>query len=164
MRRTLIYAGVLAAAALVQTGWLPRLAIAGAVADPLLVLAVATGILRGAESGAVAGLVGGLLQDLLSGGPLGVNGLSKLVVGFGSGLFERSIYIENPFLPAVAAFAGTLLGETLVNVVVAVTGLGTVAWPEALPRIVVAAALNGAIAPLLFRGLRAVDVRIERQH
>ncbi|MBI2200730.1 MAG: rod shape-determining protein MreD [Armatimonadetes bacterium] len=102
MGRALMYGGALIVAALVQTAWLVRMPIAGAVMDPVLVLAVATGILRGAESGAVVGLAGGLLQDLLSGGPLGMHGLSKLVVGFGSGLFERSIYIENPFLPAVA--------------------------------------------------------------
>lgn len=160
----LTYGGILAAAALVQTAWLVRVPIAGAVFDPLLVLAVAVGILRGAEHGAVVGLVGGLLQDLLSGGPLGVNGLSKLVVGFGSGLYERSIYIENPFLPAVTAFAGTLLGEALLSIVGVVTGLGVFAWSEAIPRTFVQAVMNSAIAPPLFRGVRVLDLRLERQH
>lgn len=159
-----MHGGVLVAAALVQTAWLVKVPIAGAVLDPLLVLAVATGILRGAESGAVIGLVGGLLQDLLGGGPLGTNGLSKLVVGFGSGLFERSIYLENPFLPAVAAFAGTLLGEALLSLIGVVTGLGTFSWADAVPRVLIQAVLNSVIAPPLFRGIRALDVRFERQH
>lgn len=156
--------GVLIVAALIQSAWLVRMPIAGAVIDPLLVLAVATGILRGAESGAVVGLAGGLLQDLLGGGPLGMHGLSKLAVGFGSGLFERSIYIENPFLPAFAAFAGTLLGMALLNIIGVVTGLGPVSLLEVVPRVLVQAVLNSAIAPPLFRGIRALNVRLERQH
>lgn len=159
-----MYGGALIVAALVQTAWLGRMPIAGAVMDPVLVLAVATGILRGAESGAVIGLAGGLLQDLLSGGPLGMHGLSKLVVGFGSGLFERSIYIENPFLPAVAAFAGTLLGEALLNIVGVVTGLGTVSLRDAVPRVLIQAVLNSVIAPPLFRGIRALGLSFEREH
>jgi rod shape-determining protein MreD len=164
MNKVLLYGGVLITAALVQTAWLARVPMVGAVIDPVLVLAVATGILRGAESGAVIGLAGGLLQDLLSGGPLGMHGLSKLVAGFGSGLFERSIYIENPFLPAVAAFAGTLLGEALLNVIGVVTGLGTVSLSDAIPRVIIQAALNSVIAPPLFRGIRSLDVKLERQH
>ena len=106
-------------------------------------IAVAVGILRGAEYGGVLGLAAGLLQDLLGGGPLGVNGLTKMVVGFASGLFERSIYIENPLLPAVAAFAGTLLSEALLLTVGQVTGLsGTVA--ASAPRVLTQAVLNAA--------------------
>lgn len=159
--KALIYGGLLAAAGLVQTAWLARIEISGAILDPLLPIAVAVGILRGATSGAVVGLAGGLLQDLLSGGPLGVNGLTKLVVGFASGLFERSIYIENPLLPAVATFAGTLLSEILLVVVGQVTGLGR-ETAGALPRALMQAVLNSLAAPFLFRGVRRIEVRLER--
>ena len=93
-----------------------------------------------------------------------MHGLSKMAVGFSSGLFERSIYIENPFLPAVAAFAGTLLGEALLNIIGVVTGLGTVSLRDAVPRVLIQAVLNSVIAPPLFRGVRALDLRFERQH
>lgn len=159
--KALIYGGLLALAGLVQTAWLSRIEISGAILDPLLPIAVAVGILRGATSGAVVGLAGGLLQDLLSGGPLGVNGLTKLVVGFASGLFERSIYIENPLLPAVATFAGTLLSEILLVVVGQVTGLGR-ETAGALPRALMQAVLNSLAAPFLFRGVRRIEVRLER--
>jgi rod shape-determining protein MreD len=159
--RALIYAVLLAAAALLQGAWLVRMDLAGAILDPLLPIAVAVGILRGAASGAVVGLAGGLLQDLLSGGPLGVQGLTKLVVGFAAGLFERSIYIENPLLPAVAAFVGTLLSEVLLAVVGQITGLGRESV-GAVGRALAQAALNSAVAPLLFRGIRRLEVRLER--
>lgn len=158
----LIYGGLLVVAGLVQAAWLARVEISGAILDPLLPIAVAVGVLRGAESGAAVGLAGGLLQDLLSGGPLGLNGLIKLVVGFASGLFERSIYIENPLLPAVATFAGTLLSELLLLVVGQVIGLGARPSLDAVPRALVQAAMNSAVAPFLFRGVKRIEYRLER--
>lgn len=162
MSRVLIYGGLLVAAALVQAAWLGRVEISGAILDPLLPIAVAVGVLRGAEYGAAVGLAAGLLQDLLGGGPLGVNGLTKLVVGFASGLFERSIYIENPLLPAVATFAGTLLSELLLLAVGQVTGLSATAGAVAAPRALAQAVMNAAVAPFLFRGIKGIELRLAR--
>jgi len=163
--RAFVYASVVVMVALVQAAWLARAQVLGAALDPLLPLAVGMGILRGAESGAVVGVAAGLLQDLLSGGgPLGVNGLSKLVVGFASGLFERSIYIENPLLPAIATFVGTLLGEVLLVIVALIVGLGVPPASALAAKMIMQALLNSAIAPLLFRGIRAIEIRLQREH
>ena len=165
MSRAFVYASVVVMVALVQAAWLARAQVLGAALDPLLPLAVGMGILRGAESGAVVGVAAGLLQDLLSGGgPLGVNALSKLVVGFASGLFERSIYIENPLLPAIATFVGTLLGEVLLVIVALVVGLGVPSTSALAAKMIMQAILNSAIAPLLFRGIRAIETRLQREH
>lgn len=157
----LVYSGLLVAAGLVHVAWLSRIQILGAILDPLLPIAVAVGVLRGAESGAAVGLAGGLLQDLLSGGPLGVNGLIKFVIGFASGLFVRSIYIENPLLPAVATFIGTLVGEILLAVVGQATGL---AGPSSagILRAFAQALLNSAVAPFLFQTVKRIEFRLER--
>ena len=157
----LIYGGLLVVGGLVQVAWLARVEISGAILDPLLPIAVAVGILRGAESGGAVGLAAGLLQDLLGGGPLGVNGLTKMVVGFASGLFERSIYIENPLLPAVATFAGTLLSEFLLLAVGQITGLSGSTAASA-PRALTQAVMNGALAPVLFRGIKGIEIRLAR--
>jgi len=163
--RAFVYASVVVMVALVQAAWLARAQVLGVALDPLLPLAVGMGILRGAESGAVVGVAAGLLQDLLSGGgPLGVNGLSKLVVGFASGLFERSIYIENPLLPAIATFVGTLLGEVLLVIVALIVGLGVPSASALAAKMIMQALLNSAIAPFLFRGIRAIEIRLQREH
>lgn len=165
MSRVLAYTGVLVILALVQVAWLARVQVWGAILDPLLPLIIGVGILKGAESGAVVGVAAGLLQDLLSGGgPLGVNGLSKLVVGFASGMFERSIYIENPLLPAIATFVGTLLGGVLLVIVALLVGLGVPPWPAVVARMIVQAVLNSAIAPVLFRTIRVIETRFQREH
>lgn len=165
MSRVLAYTGVLIILALVQVAWLARVQVWGAILDPLLPLIIGVGILKGAESGAVVGVAAGLLQDLLSGGgPLGVNGLSKLIVGFASGMFERSIYIENPLLPAIATFVGTLLGGVLLVIVALLVGLGVPPWPAVVARMIVQAVLNSAIAPVLFRTIRVIETRFQREH
>lgn len=165
MSRVLAYTGVLVILALVQVAWLARVQVWGAILDPLVPLIIGVGILKGAESGAVVGVAAGLLQDLLSGGgPLGVNGLSKLVVGFASGMFERSIYIENPLLPAIATFVGTLLGGVLLVIVALLVGLGVPPWPAVVARMIVQAVLNSAIAPVLFRTIRVIETRFQREH
>ncbi len=163
MRRALAYAGAVALAGVVHAAWLVRLRVAGAAPDPLLALAVGVGVLQGAERGAVVGAAAGLLQDLLSGGgPLGVYGLSKLVVGFGSGLFERSIYLDNPLLPAVATAAGTVVSEVVLLAVAAVIGLALGPWPTELARIAAQVVLNSALAPAVFRGIRILEGRVRR--
>ncbi len=165
MSRVLAYTGVVVILALVQVAWLARVQVWGAILDPLVPLIIGMGILKGAESGAVVGVAAGLLQDLLSGGgPLGVNGLSKLVVGFASGMFERSIYIENPLLPAIATFIGTLLGGVLLVIVALLVGLGVPPWPAVVARVIVQAVLNSAIAPVLFRTIRVIETRFQREH
>ncbi|HEX4841220.1 MAG TPA: rod shape-determining protein MreD [bacterium] len=165
MSRVLAYTGVVVILALVQVAWLARVQVWGAILDPLVPLIIGMGILKGAESGAVVGVAAGLLQDLLSGGgPLGVNGLSKLVVGFASGMFERSIYIENPLLPAIATFIGTLLGGVLLVIVALLVGLGVPPWPAVVARVLVQAVLNSAIAPVLFRTIRVIETRFQREH
>lgn len=159
----LAYGAVFIAAALIHSTWLVRLQIWGAVLDPLWPLVVAVGVLRGSEAGAVGGISAGLLQDLLGGTTLGVNGLGKMVVGFTAGLFERSIYVEDPLLPAVATFAATVAGESLVRLIVVLARLGPVPWPAVVPEILVQGALNGAVAPLAFRLVRAIEQRFEKR-
>lgn len=161
--RGLAYGGIFIAAALVQSAWLVRLEIWGAVLDPLLPLVVAIGIFRGSEAGAVSGIAAGLLQDLLGGTTLGLYGLSKMVIGFAAGLFERSIYLEDPLLPAVAVFAATVAAETIVRLVVVIARLGPVPWPAVVPEILVQGALNGAVAPLAFRLVRTIEQRFQRR-
>ncbi|MGH2348169.1 MAG: rod shape-determining protein MreD [bacterium] len=162
--KVLAYGGIFLAAALIQSAWLVRLQVWGAVFDPLLPLVIGIGIFSGSEAGAVAGVSAGLLVDLLGGATLGLHGLSLMVVGFAAGLFERSIYLEDPLLPAVATFAATVAGETLVRFVVVIAQLGPVPWPAVVPEILAQGALNSALAPFAFRLVRTVEQRFRKRY
>lgn len=163
MIRVVTYTILIAIAALVRSAWLARIPVWGASIDPVLPLVVAIGVFRGAEEGALGGVVAGWVQDLLSGAAMGVHVLSKLVVGFVAGMFEQSIYAEDPFLPAVATFLATLLGELVLMVVLVITGLAPLVWPRTLQALLAQGVLNSAIAPFVFRGVRAIERQIQRQ-
>jgi len=64
-------------------------------------------------------------------------------------------------LPAVATFAGTLLCEVLLLAVGEITGLSGPAAASA-PRALTQAVMNGALAPVLFRGIKGIEVRLAR--
>ena len=68
-----------------------------------------------------------------------------------------------PLLPAVATFAGTLLSEVLLLTVGQITGLSGSAVASA-PRLLTQAVLNAALAPVLFRGIKGIEVRLARTH
>ncbi len=163
MIRVVTYTTMIAIAALVRSAWLARIPVWGASIDPVLPLVVAIGVFRGAEGGALGGVVAGWVQDLLSGAAMGVHVLSKLVVGFVAGMFEQSIYAEDPFLPAVATFLATILGELVLIVVLVITGLAPLVWPRTLQALLSQAVLNSAIAPFVFRGVRAIERQIQRE-
>jgi hypothetical protein len=79
-------------------------------------------------------------------------------------MFERSIYIENPLLPAIATFIGTLLGGVLLVIVALLVGLGVPPWPAIVARLIMQAVLNSAIAPVLFRTIRVIETHFQREH
>ena len=53
---------------------------------------------RGPEFGCVAGFVAGLLQDAASGGLLGVQALTKALIGFGMGAARRPLRVSQPLV------------------------------------------------------------------
>lgn len=63
----------------------PALQIAGVTPDLPLIVVVLLALRRGPEFGCVAGFAAGLLQDAAGGGLLGVQALTKALVGFAIG-------------------------------------------------------------------------------
>jgi rod shape-determining protein MreD len=73
---------VLAVVLVLQVTLAHRIGIAGIRPDLLVAFVVYFGWMRGAIAGTVGGFCVGLYQDLDAAGPLGMNALSKAVVGF----------------------------------------------------------------------------------
>ena len=59
--------------------------------DAMLLVTVHIGMRRGVESGLTSGFILGLLQDILTGGLLGANSLSKGLLGYFIGGLARNI-------------------------------------------------------------------------
>ncbi len=162
MTRVVAY-GVLAAASLaLEVTWLAVFRPWGAVIDPLLVLVVSAGLLRGPEVGAVAGAAAGWMQDVITGVPLGLGMLGNLCAGFGAGLGEGRIYLEDAWLPGIAAFALTVVRNVVWIGAGHLVGLVDAHPAQALRLTLLSACYNGCIAIPMFQWLRRLDGRLER--
>jgi len=70
---------------LAQATLAPALRIADVSPDIPLIVVVLLALRRGPEFGCAAGFIAGLLQDVAAGGLIGVQALTKALVGFGLG-------------------------------------------------------------------------------
>lgn len=102
---------VVAAGLVLQTS-LTRFTVGGGWALDLVLVAVCfCALMWGPAAGLFAGTLGGLAQDALSGGVLGVGGLSKTLVGFLAGAVGQQ-FIVAQFVPRLLVFvAGTFVHQ-----------------------------------------------------
>jgi rod shape-determining protein MreD len=74
------------------------LRIADVAPDIPLIVVVLLALRRGPEFGCGAGFVAGILQDAASGGLLGVQGLTKAIIGFTIGAVGANLRVSQPLV------------------------------------------------------------------
>lgn len=100
-----------ASAIAVQTT-MDRWLAAGAV-DLVLVVVVYNALMSGRVTGLLAGTFAGLVQDVLSGGVVGMAGLSKTVVGFLAGIVGTQFIVTHSASRFVVFFLATVLNAVI---------------------------------------------------
>ncbi len=157
----LFYIFALAAALVIQTvisgyfhTWL------GARPDAMLLVTLYIGVNRGSESGLVTGFFLGLMKDILSGGLLGSNALSKGLLGYLTGNVVRNIGRSSwIFLGSLGLFATALdafIWATLSVVFEPDLGISNEYWIASMKTI----ALNAILAPFIIHLLSLAEARI----
>lgn len=147
--------GVVVLVALVlQVCLFSRFAYEGARPDVMILVAIAAGLVAGAERGALVGFAAGLAYDVLLTTPLGLSALVYCLVGYaagasGSGVLRASRWVA-PVMAATASAAG-MFAYALVG---SVFGLATFRGPAITDIVVVVASVNAVLAPLAVRVLR----------
>src|SRR5436309_9238055 len=76
----------------------PALGIGGVTPDLPLIVVVLLALRRGPEFGCVAGFGAGLLQDAAGGGLIGVQALTKAVIGFAIGALGERLTVSQPLV------------------------------------------------------------------
>jgi rod shape-determining protein MreD len=76
----------------------PMLQVAGVTPDVPLIVVVLLALRRGPEFGCAAGFLAGLLQDAAGGGLLGVQALTKALIGFGIGAAGSRLSVTQPLV------------------------------------------------------------------
>lgn len=83
---------------LVQASLVPALRIADVAPDIPLIVVVLLALRRGPEFGCASGFAAGLLQDMAGGGLLGVQALTKALVGFFIGAAGGRLRVTQPLV------------------------------------------------------------------
>jgi rod shape-determining protein MreD len=115
---------------------------------PLLVVVYFATVKRSPVVGACAGGVIGILQDALTRQPLGVNGITKTVVGYIAGLLGNRIDTDNPVARLLFLFVLFLLHSCVYWVLV--HKLLTEATPWNWTHELVRAAVNAPLGVVLY--------------
>jgi rod shape-determining protein MreD len=160
--RYLMYAVFAAAGTVIQSAWLVYVPLAGGIADPVLPIIMAVGLLHGSEEGAIVGAGIGLIHDVMSGSPLGLGMAAGACVGFAAGLGEGSLSLESAWLPAVAGVVLTAVSAAVTLIGTHLVGLAAMPLPDAARAVAGSACYNGVIAVPIFRGLRGLDTAVVR--
>jgi rod shape-determining protein MreD len=158
MNRVLPTIAAIFAAALLQVGLAPYIAIAGVVPNILQLVVVTLALVEGPAAGAAAGFGAGLAFDLLGAGPVGPMVLVLTVIGYGAGLLHENMFAEGWLLPltvlAVASLASALAYGLLLDVLGAGGPFLLVFFTKMLPEALYDTALALLVYPWLARLLR----------
>jgi rod shape-determining protein MreD len=151
-------AALLVAAACLQVSLAPRLEVAGAFPNLVLLGVVGWTLVAGAGAGLRWAVAGGLLLDLLTPGPFGVHALALAVAAYLAGYGQRA-FQGDPFL---LPFASGALATVAYNLVLlgAADVLGQRVLLSVLQSWVAPAALYDAVLmPAAVLALRRLDAK-----
>ena len=163
MRFLILSIGVILGIA-IQATWLASMNLPGLVIpDFILIMVISYGLLHGSDEGLIFGVLAGFLMDLLSGGLVGVQALSKMAAGFAAGFMEKNIFKDNLLVPAIAVFIGTLIFESF-NILMFVAFNANYQFGRTLISAIFPLAFyNALFAPLLYQFLLKLDHYFEQR-
>lgn len=131
-----------------------------AVPDLLLIVSLYLSVHNGKVFGVSSGFVSGLLLDFLSVSPFGLNCLLRTIIGYVTGIFNKSLNMSGVFLPVLIGFLATML-KVLMVFVISVFFPGSVVPYSLLSRaFLFELCANSILTPLVFRYLRLFDAMI----
>jgi rod shape-determining protein MreD len=140
----------------------PALRIADVAPDIPLIVVVLLALRRGPEFGCGAGFLAGLLQDAASGGMLGVQALTKALIGFAIGAVGGRLRVSQPLVQVPGLVLLTLL-EGLARFALLKVFNFPAPFGELMAYVVVPQALyNGFLGAALVLALTWADATRER--
>lgn len=148
--RSIIFLLIVIVAILLQATVFNFLQVAGVKPDLVLMLVVFNGFLRGSREGAFLGFLAGLILDIFTGGYIGMNALSLMLVGYLVGLAEARFYKESVIIISLVTFMVGMINQLVLYVLLFYLNIG-VSPIYALPQVVLPSAIyTTLLVPLTF--------------
>ncbi|MGH2770711.1 MAG: rod shape-determining protein MreD, partial [Actinomycetota bacterium] len=155
--RRLLFPGLLLAGALtLQAAVFNRLAIFDVAPDLILVVVISIALLQGPTAGALCGFGAGMLRDLLLGAPVGLGGLTYLLVGYGIGSVRCGVGGSGVSVSVVGTLVGSLFESALYVVLLALSGQPLAPASRVIQVVLVGSLYNPALALLVHPAVRKV--------
>jgi rod shape-determining protein MreD len=129
--------------------------------DLVLVVVVYNALASGRVSGMLMGTFAGLVQDALSGGVLGMGGLSKTVVGYLIGIVSTQFIVVHSVTRFVVFFLATVLNAIVFMGLYELLGLREFGLPYAA--VAAQGVANAVVGVLAFKAVELVPVAVERR-
>lgn len=146
--------GVMVALALVQVTWAPRLAVAGAFPNLVLIAVVGITWAYGVRAGLIWACVGGVLLDLTASGAIGPHALALLAGAYATSLWTRDLERPTALHLALTAALATILYSLALVVTYGVLGLPAPDVMTVVRLTVAGAAYNAVLMPFAFEPFR----------
>jgi rod shape-determining protein MreD len=113
---------ILILAAILQSTFVPQIRILGGGPDLVFLLVLAWAFNARIENGVTWAFVGGIVQDILSASPTGASSIGMIVIVFIINGINRQVYGVNLVVIAGMVLAGTLLQQTILMVILLMSG------------------------------------------
>ncbi len=150
MRRYIIWAVVVIAAALLQTTWLDAFRVLGVTPNLMLLLVVYFGLMEGEERAMLTGVLGGLFQDVAGNNTLGHHILCLVVIGYAVGRISTRLVTDHPAVKAGVVFLASLANGLAFTTIHYIQRPTTPAIETIIERVVPGAFYTALITPILF--------------
>ncbi len=138
----------------IQTTILRYISIGGVKPDIILIVTVYVGLRQGKEKGISTGFIFGLIQDSLSAGIIGVNALSKGLLGFIVGNVREKIMSENMITQSLFIFIATIFDGLILLLISETIFQEELGGRISLRPLFLQALYSSIIGPLLFLVLK----------
>lgn len=150
MRRNLLWAAAVIAAALLETTWLEAIRLWNVVPDLTLLMVIYFAVAYGEERAMCTGIIGGLFQDVSTNAGLGHHVLCHVVVGYAAARVASRLVTTHPAVKAGLVFCASVTYGTLDILVAYLQDPNFYVLYNVFARVVPGAFYTAIFTPVLF--------------
>jgi rod shape-determining protein MreD len=143
-------------ASIIESTLISQIAFFGVIPDLALCILVFSAYINGAMIGQISGFFSGLFLDFQSAAPLGLNCLLRTLIGFLTGIFKGSLFLDIFLLPVILCAAATLIKALITFALHLIIGSNVPAYSFTSSLFWIELGLNCLSAPLLFLILKHI--------